>query len=84
MGEYQTATLSLAVIDESGPEPVMNVRCWPVPPDIIDGITVNLTLRYGQPDEMIADPRVMARNGQRSAAEDGTVYLFAGEGGSDG
>ena len=76
MGEYQTATLGLAVIDESGPEPVMHARCWWVPPEIIDDLAALLTLLYGQPDEMIADPRVMARNGHRSAEEDGTVYLI--------
>ena len=82
MGEYQTATLGLAVIDESGPEPVMHARCWEVPPDIIEGPAVSLTLRYGQPDEMVSDPRAMARGAQRSAEEDGTVYLLreAGDG----
>ena len=79
MSEHQTATLALTVIDESGPEPVMHSRCWPVPPGIIDGIAASLTLRYGQPDEMIADPRAMAANGQRSAEEDGTVYVIHGE-----
>jgi hypothetical protein len=82
MPEYRTAALGLTVIDESGPEPVMNSRCWYVPPDIIEGLAASLTLRYGQPSEMVADPRVMARNGHRSAEEDGTVYLIreAGDG----
>ena len=71
------ATVGLTVIDDSGPEPVMHARCWWVPPEIIGTLADRLTALYGQPDEMIADPRVMHRNGQRSAEEDGTVYLMA-------
>ena len=76
------ATVSTSVIDESGPEPVMHVRCWEVPAEWAADFAVVLTATCGQPDEMVADPRVMARNGQRSAEEDGTVYLIreAGDG----
>ena len=76
------ATLGLTVIDESGPEPVMHSRCWYVPPDIIEGLAAAMTVRYGQPSEMVSDPAVMAANAQRSAEEDGTVYLIreAGDG----
>jgi len=70
------ATIGLTVIDDSGPEPVLHSRCWQVPPDLIDGIAVNLTLRYGEPDELISDPRTMVKAGQRSA-EDGAIYLMA-------
>ena len=82
MCEHQSATPGLTVIDESGPEPVMHARCWLVPPDIIEGLAAAMTLRYGQPDEMVSDPRAMARGAQRSAEEDGTVYLLreAGDG----
>ena len=74
------ATIGLTVIDDSGPEPVMHSRCWHVPPHLIDQLAATLTRLYGKPDEMIADPRAMAANGQRSAEEDGTVYLLAGDG----
>ena len=75
------ATLGLTVIDESGPEPVMHSRCWYVPPGIIEDLAAAMTLRYGQPSEMVSDPRAMARGAQRSAEEDGTVYLLRGEAG---
>ena len=82
MTEHQSATLGLSVIDEGGPEPVMHTRAWYVPPDIIEGLAASLTLRYGQPSEMVSDPAVMAANAHRSAEEDGTVYLLreAGDG----
>jgi hypothetical protein len=71
------ATVGLTVIDGSGPEPVMHTRCWWVPPELIGELADRLTALYGEPDEMIADPRVMAKAGQRTAEEDGTVYLTA-------
>lgn len=70
------ATIGLTVIDDTGPEPVMHARCWWVPPEIISNLAARLTALYGQPDEMIANPDLMARNGERSAKEDGTVYLL--------
>jgi hypothetical protein len=77
VSEHKTATLGLTVIDESGPEPVLHARSWPVPPGIIETLAAAMTSRYGQPDEMIADPRVLEGNGQKSAEEDGTVFLIA-------
>ena len=79
MDEPQMATIGLTFIDESSPDPAMHARCWQIPLDIVDDIAASLTLRYGQPDEMIADPLKMARKGLQSAEEDGTVYMFNSE-----
>jgi len=78
------ATISTAVIDDTGPEPVMHVRCWDVPASYAARFAAMATAIFGQPSEMISDPHAMVRAGERAAAEDGAVYLLRGEGGTGG
>ena len=72
------ASISTSVILEDGPEPVMHVCAWEVPAPCAIQVAAVLNAMFGQPSEMITDPRAAARAGERAAAEDGAVYLLRG------
>lgn len=71
-GRY--ASIGITIVDSTGPEPVVHGRTWPIPAEAADQFAALYTAVFGQPDELIADAAKIHAAGERTAAEDGTVF----------
>jgi hypothetical protein len=73
------ATIGLSIVEPSGPDAEMHVRAWQIPLAMAEDFAEAMGARFGQAAEMITRPEVMAEGAERTAREDGAVFMFDGE-----